>query len=277
MRQYQIWENPVSLSEYVRGTFLFNKLVLSDRRTYLWMLRAFTRTICGRVSHVILNDQQEMRFPNAPVIASFAPGFQLDAQAYPNMIKAFNTQGVPVFTSPSLPQGLQAFLHNRHPDTLVEALSDFTIQLAQTRPQTTIMAIGHSYWAAQQAHAWSILDSRIQKRVVPVTYQGMLRNVWVMACALPHSPLYPIPRDVFRWKDQFLLHAYNIMYSNPNALFGFDPHDGYMKQVSQLDNIPLDDPRVITLDTQESPWHYGDSFLFAQDFASKVLASIQKQ
>ena len=112
MNQIQTWEHPVSIPEYAQGTALFNKLVLSDRRTYLWMLRAFTRTICGRVSHAILNEQQEKKFPDAPVIVSFAPGFQLDAQAYPNMIEAFNTQGVPVFTSPSLPQGFQAFKYN---------------------------------------------------------------------------------------------------------------------------------------------------------------------
>lgn len=74
-----------------------------------------------------------------------------------------------------------------------------------------------------------------------------------MACALPHSPLYPILRDIFRGKDQFLLYAYNIMLNNPKALFGFDPQDGYMKQVSQLDNILPEDPRVITLNAQRSP------------------------
>lgn len=109
------------------------------------MLRAFTNTICGRVSHAILNEQQEKKFPDAPIIVSFAPGFQLDAQAYPKMIEAFNTQGVPVFTSPSLPQGFQAFKYNQHPYTLVHALSDFATQLAQARPQTKIVAIGHSY------------------------------------------------------------------------------------------------------------------------------------
>jgi hypothetical protein len=109
------------------------------------MLRAFASTICGRVSHTILNEQQEKKFPDAPVIVSFAPGFQLDVQAYPNMIEAFNTQGVPVFASPSLPQGFQAFKYSQHPDTLVHALSDFATQLAETRPKTQIIALGHSY------------------------------------------------------------------------------------------------------------------------------------
>lgn len=109
------------------------------------MLRAFTATIGGRVSHVLLNEKQEKNIPNASTIVSFAPGFQLDAQPYRKMIAGFNDLGIPVFTSPSLPQGFQAFTYNQHPYFLVDALLEFTNQLAHARPNTRIIALGHSY------------------------------------------------------------------------------------------------------------------------------------
>lgn len=94
---------------------------------------------------MLLNDKQEEKCPNAPVIVSFAPGFQLDSQAYPHMIQAFNSQNVPVFTSPSLPQGFKALKYNEHPLNLTKALATFMNQLAQARPNTKIIALGHSY------------------------------------------------------------------------------------------------------------------------------------
>lgn len=109
------------------------------------MARAFAATICAKVSHAILNEQQHEKYPDAPVIVSFAPGFQLDVNAYSNMVKAFNATGIPFFVAPSLPQGKTAFAYSEHPEQLVRSLTHFTEELAANRPKTQIIALGHSY------------------------------------------------------------------------------------------------------------------------------------
>jgi len=170
------------------------------------LIQAVSRTVSQQIPHGTMNaSQRALLFKKPKQIAILVPGFQLDGSSLLAIRDAFNNRNIPALFPESFPHGIDAVLCRQHPQFFVKKIVDYIKELQKQYNPAEILLFGHSFGGTQVLHAANELSD---KRIIPITFSGLLAPVGNMAYAL-HALYYRYPAQVFSGDDpdKFILTA----------------------------------------------------------------------